>query len=99
MIIKGKELIKIYPAFYLCKKKIIRNGKEIEIRECISKFEVDGVAKVSLDRRQQIYYIDDIPYTIKQMMSKYNLTYGQVKYRIHYKKALPDGRVIQVVDM
>lgn len=99
MIIKGKELIKIYPAFYLCKKTIMRNGKKIEIRECISKFEVDGVPKISLDKRQLIYYIDDIPYTHKQIMNKYNLSYNQVQYRIHNKKELPDGKIIQVVDM
>ena len=94
MIIKGKEwqVIGIYPSFYLCKN-------ELGFRECFLKIDIDGVAKVSLDRRQQIYYIDDIPYTIKQMMSKYNLSYGQVKYRIHQKKALPDGKFIQVVDM
>lgn len=94
MIIKGKEwkVIGIYPSFYLCKN-------ELGLRECFLKTEIDGVPKISLDKRQLIYYIDDIPYTHKQIMSKYNLSYNQVQYRIHNKKELPDGKIIQVVDM
>jgi hypothetical protein len=94
MIIKGKEwkVIGIYPSFYLCKN-------ELGLRECFLKTEIDGVPKISLDKRQLIYYIDDIPYTHKQIMNKYNLSYNQVQYRIHNKKELPDGKIIQVVDM
>lgn len=94
MIIKGKEwkVIGIYPSFYLCKN-------ELGLRECFLKTEIDGVPKISLDKRQLIYYIDDIPYTHKQIMNKYNLSYNQVQYRIHNKKELPDGKFIQVVDM
>lgn len=92
MIIKGKtyELIKVYPNFYLCRS-------ELGYKECFSKFEIDGVPNHLIYKQEQVYYIEDKPYTIKQIMSMYGLTRSQVVYRINSRKALKDGRVIERV--
>ena len=49
--------------------------------------------------KQYIFYIDDKPYTIKQLMIIYGMTRSQIDYRIRNNKELPDGRTIQRVDM
>lgn len=91
---KGQDWLikKIYPNFYLCVNKI-------GIRECFSKFEVDGVPDFLGKGKQYVFYIEDKPYTIKQLMLIYKMSRSQIDYRIRNNKELPDGRVIQRINM
>lgn len=91
---KGRayEIIKIYPNFYLCES-------DLGYKECFSKYEIDGVPRQIIYKQSQMYYINDKPYTIRQIMNMYGLTRSQVVYRINSGKALKDGRVIERIDM
>lgn len=91
---KGQEWLikKIYPKFYLCTNRL-------GIRECFLRTEIDGVPDYLGKGNQYLFYIEDKPYTIKQLMLIYNMTRSQIDYRIKNNKELPDGRIVKRINM